>query len=173
MFNKVVTMISADVDAEIPKRDGGSYRGALLVYTNDRGQVEQKGIHTAVLKDDMKAKIENLKKDQKAVLCLNKNDRGFYDLLDIVTDEEAVTKAASAPKRAYSKYSGGSNNSRMSSDQYTRAQALVAASNITSTLAETVETANVFVEYIKSGAADVTDASGAPEATKDDMAMPF
>ena len=112
-MNKLVTLISAQASTEIEKRDGGKYTGALLIYTDSEGQIQKKGIHQNFIKNNpgLVKKIQDLEVDEGAgkqvVLQMEKNDQGYWNLLDILPPSEAGKSTSYSGSSNYNSGGGG------------------------------------------------------------------
>lgn len=67
-------VISAELDVQVAKKDGGSYPGARLAYRDDTGTMREQNFHNNTFKFNapLKAQIGNLKAGDKIVITKEK-----------------------------------------------------------------------------------------------------
>ena len=155
MADFVGTLVSAQVDTELTKRDGGTYRGAQIVY-NSNGEIKQKNIHNKVVssKPQLASKIKSLegKSGVEIALRMNKNERGFWDVEDILSAEEAAANPQRGSGRGQGGGGGGGFASSARSTQDTariaRATAIEAASKLAKDGKEALKLAQDFAAFI-------------------------
>lgn len=153
-IKKLVTIISAESQVDIPKRAGGTYPGALLAYKAD-GQVSQKGIHSTVLGNnaELTAQIKELegKTNVDVTLHMIKNDNGFWDLVEILPADQAVKGGFGGGGGSSSFGKRGSSSSSKPTGEVARIarqNALDAAVRVTSTAEEALKVASAFADFI-------------------------
>lgn len=101
MSNVLVTIVSVQPNAQITKRDGGTYTGLKLVYESG-GRTVEKAIHKSILEKNpaLMAKLVALQPGQEVGLALEKNGN-FTNITDVVP----ASQAEAAPVSSYSKTS--------------------------------------------------------------------
>lgn len=102
-----IKIIKTELNTEIKKAQGGTYRGHNVVY-EDGGQVRNKGFHESILENnqDLKSKIESLEDGGWYSVQLEKvekNGRTFWNWVDITPSSETQNNRPN-------KSSGNSNN---------------------------------------------------------------
>jgi hypothetical protein len=106
-----VKVISIDLDTEIEKKDGGTYRGAQVIFTvggkPGTKAVTQKGLE---FNPELKKDLKSFKTPGEAVLILERKN-GFNNLKRLVTPDNIPTNISSTRKSpavtVTSKSSGG------------------------------------------------------------------
>ena len=86
-----VTIIKIDIDVDLVKRDGGTYKGSALAYENTKGDIYKKSIAEAALKftPELKGKLAKLTPGEKVNLVMQKKGE-FTNLVDVVREGEAL-----------------------------------------------------------------------------------
>lgn len=176
-------VISCEVDVNVSKRDGGSYKGALLTYRSN-GQLQEKGIHESVytkIRPFLKAKLNAIKAGDVKFLHMEKPDgKQFWELMDITDSNDApaantssggTTGASTGATKGKSRYDNDSDNLPInvtSQRSYARNQALTAAiaftaSNTVNDTDNVIATARVFEAYITGDSDKEAADAGIPE----------
>ncbi len=100
-------VVSVDTDTQVPKKDGGHYQGAELIYKNDKdGKVNTQAWHENALKynKSLKAALESLKAGDTFAMEKEK-DGEYWKVLSVkkTTGQHAPQATAAAPAKQWSK----------------------------------------------------------------------
>lgn len=137
------TVVSVNMNADVAKNGGGSYKGAELVYRDaNTGKVETKGFHENSLKYNkaLNDSLKALSANDTFEMVMEKNERGFWNV-------ESLTKGGGTPTASQQhvnqggRASGGSNNTYPTKEEreatqgyITRQSSIASAVNLAATL---------------------------------------
>lgn len=101
------TVVSAQVDVQVKKKDGGTYPGYRVIYTNDYQEVKtiEKHMNDLKYKPAVDAVVRSAKAGDRITIVQEKNEKGFLDIQSMTIGEGApvpqLTKQdSSAPPAA-------------------------------------------------------------------------
>lgn len=97
MAQVVGKVISIEIDTDIKKQGGGTYKGWELVYKSNQGEVRNiaKPIQSLRFNKGLEAALRNLVAGDDFVLEQEKNAQGFNEVKSITKGGAAVAQAAS------------------------------------------------------------------------------
>lgn len=95
------TVISVELETDVKKNGGGSYKGWELVYKTQDGEIRTvaKPVTGLRFNQPLKASLSNLKQGDQFTLEQEKNEAGFYDVKSLVVGWSQETNP-SLPKSA-------------------------------------------------------------------------
>jgi hypothetical protein len=86
-------VIEINLNAQVPKKDGGSYPGATITFRDANGKVQEKGFHANAFKYNaaLKNGLENLSAGDEFTAVLEKKD-DFWNWLSVSKGIASATK---------------------------------------------------------------------------------
>lgn len=100
------TVISVDIDIQVPKNGGGTYPGSRLSYREtSSGKVQEQGFHNQALKfkPEVKNALVSLNVGDAIIIDKEKNDKGFWEVQSITKNDGGAQAPASNPTIAGAK----------------------------------------------------------------------
>lgn len=98
-------VLGVEIGVQIEKKDGGFYEGWRLTFRDGSGKIQDvaKPIQGLKYQPSLRTSLEALKEGDFVTIDLEKNDKGFNDVVAIGKGDEmpTQTKAAAPAPRAY------------------------------------------------------------------------
>lgn len=94
------TVVSAEIDVEVNKKDGGSYQGARLTFRDTTGKIQEQAFHNNAFKFNaaLKTSLINLKAGDTIAIEKEKNKNDFWEVKSITKTAAPVAgQAAPSP----------------------------------------------------------------------------
>lgn len=118
MANYVATIISAEFDVNATSQSGSQYKAYQIVYRDGSGVVRDltKPMGSLKFNTALAQKLRGLRQNDVVTLVINKNDKGFNELTDVIDGDfnEGVNPSkqvgAGASQPPAKPYSGGVND---------------------------------------------------------------
>lgn len=103
MKTVVGNVLQVDIDTNVKKKDGGTYKGWRLTYRTEDGTIEEIAKHMNTLKyqPSLRPVLESLAKDDEFTIELEKGDSGYWEVVSIA---KGANMPAPTPKQAGPKY---------------------------------------------------------------------
>lgn len=155
-MSRTSKILSVEMNAQIPKKDGGSYPGINLTLQHAPGQLGTKGIHEKVAANNptLVSKLQQVANGETkdAAVVMEKNDRGYLDVVDVISDASAGTQAFTGRAAPGASFHGGKTTSGSASVETTvriaRQNALAAAVQVSDTAEKALKVAVTFTDFL-------------------------
>lgn len=138
-------VVQIKIGVPVKKKDGGTYDGWTLTYEKEDGTIEQIAKATAQFKyqPSLKTSLEALSKDDDFTLEMEKNDKGFWDIVSIA---KGANMPAPTPKKEYKTDKSGNYETP---DERAKRQVLIVRQSSLSNAIEALGPGKKAAEYTK------------------------